>query len=256
MARLALEDPIEFLDGLVELLATVQLVGEQKVIENTVKRSHPGRLLRTGCLHPVAELTQVASSSQVQGAGGCTEPLCLVEEAQGAPQISLRLIRLSVGCGLGLGLGKDQQELIAIGKDLRLLGRVEVVIESGPTIGICQDAIDGQRSPDGGARGFEVRGQIHPRIQSTQELGLIALLDELPVPGLRRPPIGLGTQFALDPAEQRLSRCPQTFQSGLAAERRQDLFEVERGPCASHRRPPRPGRCRTAFAPSCSTSER
>ena len=34
MARLSLEDPIEFLVGLVELLATIQLIGHQEVIDD------------------------------------------------------------------------------------------------------------------------------------------------------------------------------------------------------------------------------
>ncbi len=64
--------------------------------------------------------------------------------------------------------------MIAIREDFGLLGIVEVSIESGPSLPIRQDGIDAQRPLDGGARGLEVGGQIHPRIQGAEELGLVA----------------------------------------------------------------------------------
>lgn len=97
MPRLALEHPIKLLDRLVELLATIQLVRQQEVIENAVKRSTPGRPFGSGRLHPITEPIQVTRTTQVEGPGGGNEPLGLVEQAQGPAQVPVRLGRLLVG---------------------------------------------------------------------------------------------------------------------------------------------------------------
>ncbi len=55
------------------------------------------------------------------------------------------------------------------------------------------------------------------------------MLDELTEPRLRRPPIGLDAQLLFHPAQQRLSRCLQGLEPGLAADGRQGLLQVDPG---------------------------
>ena len=80
---------------------------------------------------------------------------------------------------------------------------------------------------DRGARGFQVGGQIHARVQGAEELGFVAVLDELLEAGLRRPPVGLDAQLLLDLFQQRWAGPLMSSTRGSLANGRQCLLQVE-----------------------------
>ena len=227
MARLALEHPIEFLVRLVELLATIQLVGHQEVIDHVDEGRAARRPFRLGRPRGVAQPAQVARPPQVIGPGGRAQPTGLLQVGQGRSQELFLLARLPAGDGLGLGLGEDQQELGAIRPDLGLLPVVEVGVERRRGVVSRPDAVDGQRLEDRVARGLQVGGQVHARVEGAQELGLVAQVAEGLEPGPGRLAVGLDAQLLLDPLQQRLGGFLQGIQPGLGADGRQRLLQVE-----------------------------
>ena len=131
MARLALEHLIEFLDGLAEFLATIQLIGHQEVIENLVERSALGLVFGVRRRRTIAEHVQVARPPQMKSPGRRADPPGLFEKTQGLTQVLFLFGWLRVGRGLCFGFGENQEELIAIAQDLGLLRAAQVGIELG-----------------------------------------------------------------------------------------------------------------------------
>ena len=180
MARLALEHLIEFLDGLAEFLATIQLIGHQEVIENLVEGSALGRLARPAPLPrdrracsgsaPAAGETPgraCRAAGPVRGNSGPCAGTVPFRPASGRTRTGLRSRRESAGADSNRPGSRPSGHRS---------GRHRVWGERPRD---SSDAVDGQRLLDRGARGFQIGGQIHAGVQRAQELGFVADGDEL-----------------------------------------------------------------------------
>ena len=86
VAGTSCQHPVKLPDGLGKLLAAVELIGHQEMIENVVERRLARRLLGLFGLRRLAQQVQIARPFQMKRARGRSECLGMIEVTEGSLQ--------------------------------------------------------------------------------------------------------------------------------------------------------------------------